>query len=693
MSSVLCRSALVVLVAPALYGAPEPTSENALQSTAATAEGRHPLAVAELRRVAGPAIEKMSASSDSRWFIQDLLASKERTADLMLSGPLEDPAKSLRILAAIWKADPKGVLNRQEQTTAAAVALMFAKDKWPEDKAFNRYKFYRDSRLAGQLHPQFDTFETWEKCFVVAGGQNGGWSEAGGAWGDDSLVWLRDNVKLTAKEYTDACWQAPYKLNNLFGDSIHGSKYYAPFTHVNHAERVRDVGGVCGSLSHYGANAARANGLPATTMGEPGHCAYAVRVARGDWEPAYSLTWERGLHISLWGKTWTQLILQEKVLGDREAYAKAMAHVWQARALKAKNPELAELAYAAALEVQPLNYQTWTESVDFLKDSRKPTAESWEVIGKSVCTALAGYPETAWDVLSRIQEPALKAIPAERREAFFLKYHEMIAKQDGPVMWAFDKALDEQAKALGEDPAKSLAFFEKVLAVQSGSKSWFAPTIAWGQKRFGEGDSTKAFFAALGRVFSAASSGGNEEGMKAALGPAVIASEKAGNIEAFQSLGKAGAGFRKSKGVEVEPFPGMLLSSGGLLQTSSTCQHDSPINHWGVLEDEGGSFHTDSEVRPNAVVRLGKLGDVSGIVVVGTDYGQNGGRQMPLKVSVSEDGNNWHEVFRTTDPKGPWRIPLAGKASRVLYVKAERDDDRKEFFHLAGIRVYGRKLQ
>lgn len=674
-------SALVVLLA------------SGLSAAVITADERHQLSVAELRRVAGPALGKMSSSSDARWFIQDLMESKERMADLMLSGPLLDAPKSLRILSAIWKADPEALANRQEQTTAAAVALMFAKDKWPEDKAFDRYKFYRDSRIAGQLHPQFDSFETWEKCFVVSGGSNGGWSGSGEAWGDDSLVWLRDNVKLTAKEYTDACWQAPYKLNNLFGDSIHGANYYAPFSHLIHAERVRGVGGVCGSLSHYGANAARANGLPAITMGEPGHCAYAVRLGRGDWAPAYSLTWERGLHTSLWGATWTQLVLQEKVLGDREAHAACMANVWKARALKEKNPELAELAYAAALEAQPLNFPVWTESVDFLKDSRKPTSESWEIIGKSIATALAAYPESAWDVLSRVQEPAMKVLTPDRREAFFLKYHEMIAKQDGPVMWAYDKALDAQAKALGEDPVRTLAFFEKVLTVQSTSKLWFAPTIAWGQKRFGEGASTAEFFAALGRVFSGSSTGGNEEGMKAALGPAVIAAEVAGNIDAFQSLGKAGAAFRKKGGAKAEAFPGMLLSSGGLLRTSSTCQYDSPVNHWGVLEEEGGSFHTAKQVRPNAVVRLGKLGDLSGIVILGSDYGQNGHRQMPLRVSVSEDGSTWNEVFRTTDPVGPWRIPLSGKAARVLYVKAERDDDRNEFFHLAGIRVYGRKLQ
>jgi hypothetical protein len=64
-----------------------------------------------------------------------------------------------------------------------------------------------------------------------------------------------------------------------------------------------------------------------------------------------------------------------------------------------------------------------------------------------------------------------------------------------------------------------------------------------------------------------------------------------------------------------------------------------------------------------------------------------------MKVSVSEDGSSWSEVFQSKDPVGPWRIPLSGKATRVLYVKVERDDERNEFFHLAGIRVYGRKLQ
>ncbi|MGC4015706.1 MAG: hypothetical protein QM755_14460 [Luteolibacter sp.] len=130
-----------MVLASAAQGAVDLNNEAALQTSATNPQGRYELAVGELKRVAGGELDKMASASDTRWFIQDLLASKERMADLMLSGPLDNPVKSLRILAAIWKADPKGVTDRHEQTTAAAVALMFAKDKWPEDRAVDRYKY------------------------------------------------------------------------------------------------------------------------------------------------------------------------------------------------------------------------------------------------------------------------------------------------------------------------------------------------------------------------------------------------------------------------------------------------------------------------------------------------------------------------------------------------------------------------
>ena len=63
----------------------------------------------------------------------------------------------------------------------------------------------------------------------------------------------------------------PYRGYNAFGDTVQGPMYYMPFkgTFGSDAEMAIEVGGVCGSLSHVGAAAAIASGIPAMTMGEP----------------------------------------------------------------------------------------------------------------------------------------------------------------------------------------------------------------------------------------------------------------------------------------------------------------------------------------------------------------------------------------------------------------------------------------
>jgi len=678
---------LLALVPCAVAAVPLPKDEAALEIRTEDEAVRRDWALNELERVLGEKEWNSLISAARAKFHRELQCGL--LSELMFSGPVpEDAAKMLRIAEQLWNFDRAGLANRHELTTAAAVALMYAQKDWPEDQAEARYRYFRDSRKSGKLHPSFDMLSTWEKRFVVSAGSNGAWSGEGG-WGEDSLVWLRDHVKLPVKEYIGACWQAPYRLENVFGDSIHGSSYYAPFDKMVHAERVRFVGGVCGSLSHYGATAARANGIPAITMGEPGHCAYAVRTARGEWTPAYSLSWERGLHTSLWGRTWTQLVLQEKVLGEKYAADRSSLHLWQARALKDKNPDLADKAYLLALKAQPLGHPAWLEYAAWLHDSREIEPLQWKKFHDEALAALAGYPEAAWEVIRIVETAVMKDVPAEERIPFLLSFHNAIAGKDGPVMWALPRALDEQATLLS-DPAAELEFFEQAVALHARSGSWLAPVVAWGSERFGK-DGATAWFEALGRGLS--SGGGAGESTRAALRPAILAAAASGNVGAFQSLAKAVATGDGAQLPPMEPFPGELLSAGGLIRLSTTSGWDSPESHAGVLELKGGRLHTDAEVRPHVIVRLAKLGELSGMVICDTSTGYNATRIVPLKASVSEDGRNWQEVFRTDKAGGPWRVALDGKAPRVAWVKIERDDDRREVFHLSAIHVYGRKLQ
>lgn len=683
------RIAPILLFVQPLAAISLPENEAALEVTAEDVATRRQWALAELERVLGEREWKNLTNGPRSTFFREMQG--KFLDELMFSGPLpEEPAKMMRIAETLWKEFRGDFSDRRELTTAAAVALMYARKKWPEDQASSRYRYFRDSRKAGKLHPVFDTLETWEKRFVVSAGGNGGWAGDDG-WGEQSMTWLRDNVKLPVKDYTGACWQAPYRLENVFGDSIHGAKYYAPFNHMIHAERVREVGGVCGSLSHYGATAARSNGIPAITMGEPGHCAYAVRTARGEWTPAYSLSWERGLHTSLWGRTWTQLVLQEKVLGEKYATDRSSIHLWQARALKSKNPELAEKAYKQALAAQPLDQPAWMEYVAWLRDSRKLDALQWKKVHDEALAALAAYPEAAWEVILAVQSTMMKDVPPDERMPFLLAFHNVIASQKGPVMWDLPKALDEQVKMLG-NPALELEFFEQVVTLEAKSESWLAPVVAWGSERFGKGGNT-TWFEALGRGLATGSGGVAGDSTRKALRPAILAAAATGNVEAFQALAKVVTPTEFPKLPPMEPFAGELLSSGGLLQLSTTSGWDAPESHAAVLEEKGGRLHTDSEVRPHVLVRLAKLGELSGIVVADASTGYNASRLVPVKISISEDGRSWQEVFRSEKPGGPWRVPLDGKAARVAWVKVERDDDRKEVFHLSAIHVYGRRLQ
>jgi len=650
-------------------------------------------ALKELQRAMGEEGWKAwSAKSSHQGFLGELKKPAGWLDELMHSGPLpDDPGKMLSIAASLWQADSAGVGSRHELTTAAAVALTFGQKSWPDhEEALTRYEYFRDSRLKGLLHPMFDDLDTWEKRFVVSAGNNGGWGDDGG-WGDESMVWLRDHVKLPASAYGGACWQAPYRLNNVFGDSIHGRNYYAPFSHMIHAERVRDVGGVCGSLSHYGATAARANGIPAITMGEPGHCAYAVRVARGSWTPAYSLSWKRGLHTSLWGRTWTQLLLQEKVMTDSEATRRSDEKLWLARAkLGGEISEIAA-AYRKALETQPLAHPTWLEFARWQLDVANPSLIEWKQFHDEALLAFADYPEAAWDVLKAFMPSILPRVPAEERMPFLLAFHDAIADHPGPVMWDFEGALNAQADLHGGDLPSQLEFFEQVVAMQLRSERWLAPLVAWGRARFvKDGEDAAPFFEALTAGLSSGGEGG--ESLGKVLRPVILAAAESGNAAAFQGLSQLAAA-SETELPEFEGFEGELLSKGGILTLSTTSRWDRPESHSAVLGPGGGFFHTDAEVRPHAVVQLAKLGELSGLVVVEKSWGHNANRIMPFKVSVSEDGDSWTEVGRLEKHQKVWRLPLDERAARVAFVKIERDDDRRDVFHLHAIHVFGRRLQ
>jgi hypothetical protein len=138
----------------------------------------------------------------------------------------------------------------------------------------DRFRHMQQAYEAGYLHPKFDTLTLREMCWAV-------WL----AGTHEDFQFMLDEMQTTWSDYVGACWGIPYIDPNVYGYSVQGWGYVDPWVHRygsgtgDRPYRVqRQVGGVCGTLSGYGAAAAKVHGAMATTVGQPGHCAYVVRV-------------------------------------------------------------------------------------------------------------------------------------------------------------------------------------------------------------------------------------------------------------------------------------------------------------------------------------------------------------------------------------------------------------------------------
>ena len=94
-------------------------------------------------------------------------------------------------------------------------------------------------------------------------------------------------------------------------------------------------------------------------------------------------------------------------------------------------------------------------------------------------------------------------------------------------------------------------------------------------------------------------------------------------------------------------------------------------------------------------ITTGMLGGMAliilGIAIINR-YESLGDRQVPLVVSISEDGKTWTEVYRSEENLPVWEIDLAKTKPKAAWVRISRDGEKKDCFHLRSIRVWGKKL-
>lgn len=617
---------------------------------------------------------------------------------IVYTGELVRPGEVLNILKSIHKQHPDMLTNQMVRDIATATAVEFSRSGWEHSRAVERADFFIRHWKKGDLNPVFDTLPFWERRMVCG-------AKGHEAWGSvESLEWCNANVRLPAWGYVPAFNHCPYRVYNVFGDSIHGATCTEPYEHVygeNAPLRTKEVIGVCGWLSHYGAFAAIANGVPASTMGEPGHCAYVVKV--GDkWTPAYSLSWERGMHFQLWKgmNAFTYLPMATELFSEKNAAATRLSRSYRALASAQQSTDKAKDCYQKALREQPLNMFAWLDYAEHLSKHFPDNALEWRVLHDMLCDGLAkDYPEVAAKTMMRDIYPTLQKTLADKPEELqkmALSFWDKV-NTFGENRWKVEDMLNAQQKLVGGDTELKNLFslYEKVFGKLVSNKEYSPVVLAWGNDktaRMKPAEREQMMAAILGGL------GGNlgsDEEREKMLNPIIQAAEKNHDLKSFQSLSKMlPEKYTKPTNTPSshKPFPGKLMSQGGMIWSNSTSRWDKYCAHWGILEPGvTGMLHSANIDEAWVAVMLPRVIRLTGAVVIG--HAGQGHRLSGIKLQVSDTGrdNDWRDVTTFTKMQGPeFRADTGNNGPVTQYIRILRPKTGKsEFFTLSDIYIYG----
>lgn len=650
---------------------------------------------AELPRV----LSKALVNEQKKQLMETLGNNLDWLEQMVYTGHMVQPAKVLNILSDIQKQHPDMQSNQMVRDIATATALEFAKSEWLHDVALDRADYFITHWKQGDLNTVFDTLPFWERRMVC------------GCWGDNafggrpSLEWALENVRLPADRYTQDCPHHLYRLHNLYGETVHGPHYVEPYEDLyedNMCRFVIEVGGICGNLSKFCTFSALANGIPALTTGEPGHCSYVVK--EGDkWVPGYSLSWERGLQWLPWPgmNVFSCLHMATELYSPAEKENTRLSHAYRVLAGVYGEADAGKAihCYTEAVKAQPLNIYAWREYADLLAQTRKGDLKAWEEFNELLCTKLVKrYPEVAAQVAEQMVYPGLKDAAGADAAIFSRAFLSFWFRVDamGPDRWRIEKLLNAQKSYLCEKELTPAMFtyYENLLRSMSSNSAYAPVLFSWGNSLTADMNKEDQARMISTMIKGMGGSSLDDESRRKMLNPIILAAEKARDMTTFQELSKMLPAENRNPAAglpEHEVFPGQLMSRGGLLWASSTSPWDHPCKHWGILEPGvGGEFHSAWEKNPWVVVQLPRQTKVTGVVAINRPGNMNRVEGMVLQVSETGKDDDWHDVATfTQNGHRVFRAPTGDKLPVAKYIRIYRTGDCGEPFHLSGIYVYG----
>lgn len=608
----------------------------------------------------------------------------------------------LRVLADIWARDRgssnfRKFLNLSTGIAAAwgtgpfSRALQYAERRGGGPASCNpvwRYFFFKQSQLDGRLQPDFMELRPWEIRFV-----------AGNSWSDRSIAWIQKRVNLHPDLWGGACWVAPYCGTSEFGDTIQGPLFYISSpAQMGETERTVLHGGVCGALSHVGSTAALSHGYPSYTCGQPGHCAYAYRVKRGDWRGGFGGP-HGGPHNAIFpGRAPAAVDLMEAAFKydykvDRSVRLLAAARLFES----AGTGSLAGAAWKTILKEMPLNFNMQVEFQNYAQRSGMMKGEGkWLAYSQVMISAYSAHGYALLTLLRPLEERITAGLSPEKKLDWFLQIERALCKAS--PSWANEDGgfLDRMWAALdGQGPLQTRLITELLLLnLEHGNDQTFGKALEWTVKETVGKGKEKLFVDSIGRLARVGGiqdmSADGKKKIRAVYGKAIIAAEQARSLPAFTALSDLIADLKLDRGNDpdrkIPAQSGKLLSAGGLLRLSSTSGWDTPWIHRKVIAGGDGSFHTDKEDAPYAIVQLPETADISSILIVKNGSNQN--RSKHLKVSRSLDGATWFPLAESFNTPSEWVINLRA-IDKARWIKVEQKAGYKEVFHLRNIMVFG----
>lgn len=633
----------------------------------------------------------------------------EWMTNILYTGECFAPGRTMAVLAGIAEQHPDIMKDPMLRDIATAVAVEWSKNAFPYYKALTRADYFIRHWKENRFNAVFDDLSFFLRRMTCGAKVTGDHDTAQ----VPSMEWALENVHLPVEAYANCCWRCGYKGFSVYGESIQGPGYFAPFAGMYDEkghQRGFQVGAVCGGLSHFGAYAAVANGVPATTMGEPGHCAYVLRV-KDKWQPCYSLEWDHSLHYTPWRECYhfTTLHMATEAYQDYlHSQETAVSNTYRALArLSQKNNKdkaVVECLYNA-VDAQPLNYVAWREYADYLTEHHADDAAAWIQLNDAICTKLCPrYPEVAAQLLTKYVYPALtKNLKDEAAILACIHLFWDSIRDKGPERWKAEQFCDEQAKLFGEGKAELADTILKVYVCALSdvfNKADYAPIImGWGNQKAEKagGDLSARMASVSGTLLKAGSAGATGVDVKDFNKALVRSAENSRDAESFQRVGKQLAqdnGKLENPISGVTELPGELISSGGVVFAKGSGKQDDLSMHWGVLEKVGGYIQSEPGEGTWIAVKLPRDSYVSGVVVVSPTFQTVYCDDMQLQISDTGDEGTWKDVGapvgKCTRETRNHSFDFSGSNLKTRYLRVIRKNG-KDPLHIHCFHVYGRR--